>query len=266
MRPFWSGAISFGLVNIPIRLFPATKSHDVAFHLVHRADGSPVRNQLMCTAEDRPIGRDETVRALEVGAGRIVTFEPEELEAILERAAPHLVEIQDFVNLADVDPLYFQKAYFAGPQPGAARAYGLLRHAMVRTGKAAVARFGLRSKTHLAIVRAVGPALAVETMFYQDEVASPEAVPKLADVEPSPREIELAEMLIRSLERPWDPGRYKDTTRERLEALIEKKLQGQVISPPAAPPETKVEELMAALERSLRGLEFKAAEPAKREE
>lgn len=264
MRPFWSGAISFGLVNIPIRLFPATRSHDVGFHLIHKADASPVRYQVMCEAEDKPISRDETVRGLDVGAGRIVMFEPEELEAIQERAAPHLVEILDFVDLKDVDPIYYQKAYYVGPQPGAARAYGLLRHAMLRTGKTAIARFGLRSKTHLAAVRPVGPALAIETMYYKDEVQPADAVPLLAEVEPSQREVELAELLIANLSRPWDPARYKDVTRERMEQLIERKLQGQVISTPAPPPETKVEELMAALERSLRGLEFEAAEPAGR--
>ncbi len=262
MRPFWTGAISFGLVNIPIRLFPATKSHDVDFHLIHKADGSSVRYQTMCAAEDKPIGREETVRGLEVGGGRIVAFEPEELEAIQKRAAPHLIEIVDFVDLEDVDPVYFQKAYYAGPQPGAVRAYGLLRHALLRSGKTAIAQVGLRSKEHLAAVRPIGPALAVETMFYQDEVAPPDAVPGLEDFEPSQRELELAELLIQNLSRQWDPGRYKDVSRERLQELIARKLQGQAITQPAPPPETKVEELMAALERSLRGMEFEAAEPA----
>ncbi len=265
MRPFWSGAISFGLVNIPVRLFPAAKSHDVAFHLVHREDGSPIRYQVVCKAEDKPIDRSETVRGLEVGADQIVVFEDEELDAIAARAAPHLIEIADFVNLGEVDPVYFQKAYYAGPQPGAVRAYALLRQALVKTGKAAIARFGLRTKAHLAAVRPIGPALVVETLYYQDEVADPSAVPLLTEIEASEQELRLAELLIENLSKPWDPGRYKDVTRERMEELIARKLQGQVITPPSPPPETKVEELMAALERSLRGMEFQAAEPSKEE-
>lgn len=260
MRVFWSGAISFGLVNIPIKLYPATRSHDVHFNQLHRDDGGRVRYRLVCEVCGQELSRDEIVKGYEYAKQRFVTFEAEELDA-LDQAASKSVDILDFVDLERIDPLYFQKGYYVAPQKGAAKAYHLLRAAMERTGKVAIATFVLKSKAHLAVVRFVDQVLVIETMYYADELVATSEVP-VETAHPTDRELEMAISLVDKLSVPFDVSRYPDQYRARLEEAIARKVEGKEIVTQPTPRGAEIIDLMEALQASLeRSEEFQAAIP-----
>jgi DNA end-binding protein Ku len=231
-RAIWSGALTFGLVNVPVKLFTAVTQKEVRFHMLHGKDGGRIRMKRFCSAEDREVPYEEIVKGYEVGKERYVVVTPEELEAF-DPKATRTIEIRDFVELSQIDPIFFESTYYLVPDKPAAKAYRLLLDAMRRTGKVAVATFVLRTRESLCCVRPIEDALALSTMNRADEVVpvSTLEVPKAA--EPSQRELQMAEQLVASLSAPFEPERYPDVYRDRVLELVEKKAAGELVEPPA---------------------------------
>jgi DNA end-binding protein Ku len=249
-RAVWSGAISFGLVNIPVKLFSAVSHKEVRFHMLHDADGARIRMKRFCLAEDVEVPYEHIVKGYEFSRGRYVKVTAEEIEAADPRGA-HTIEIQDFVEIAEIDPVFYDQTYHVVPERGAGKAYGLLLDAMSRSGKVAIARVVLRIRQLLCCVRPKGGALALSTMNYADEIVSSEELGIPPRSTPSPRELEMAERLVGSLTTSFDPSRYRDEHREKLLALVEKKAAGeQIVVPPSEPP-ARVVNLADALAASL---------------
>ncbi len=251
-RAIWKGAINFGLVHIPVSLWKATRPQDIRFQMLHEKDLAPVKQKRVCSVEQKEIPYDEIVRGFEVSKGEFVTVDPEELEA-LEPEQSHSIDIEDFVTLDDVDPIYFETAYYVTPDKSAAKPYSLLVAAMEESGKAAIARFVMRTKQHLVILRPMGNAIALSTLYYADEVMALEdlpAVPKKASV--SKQELNLAVNLIETMSRDFEPERYKDDYRERVVEMLEQKAKGKKISVPRQKEEpARVIDLVSALQASL---------------
>jgi DNA end-binding protein Ku len=253
-RAIWSGAISFGLVNIPVKLYSAVSKKTVRFHQIDAESGGRVR-QKRVGPDGEEIAYEQIVKGYEIGPDRYVTISPEELEA-LEPQKTRTIDIEDFVDLEQIDPIYYDHPYYLAPDTGAAKAYRLLVDAMEDSGKVAVARVVLRSKEHLVAIRPRDGALAMETMLFADEVIPAESLEEIAaadgDVKTSDRELAMANQLIESLASDFEPDKYRDEYRERVLDLIERKAQGEtiVIEEPEAEPE-KVPDLMAALEASI---------------
>jgi DNA end-binding protein Ku len=264
-RAIWSGAISFGLVNIPIKLVTAVDRKNVSFREIRRTDHSRIRHKKVAAADDEPVERDEVVKGYEIGPDRYVVIDPAELRD-LDPKATRTIEIEDFVDLADIDPIYFDSSYYLVPGETASKPYKLLHEAMTRSGKAGIARFVLRTKQYLALIRPLGDALAVSTLVYADEVVPAEKLDGLPgeDVEVSDRELAMAEQLIESLSSDWEPDRYHDDYRQRVLDLIARKAEGEeVVTVPAAEREAgEVVDLMAALEASLQAAKDGSAESA----
>jgi DNA end-binding protein Ku len=250
-RALQSASLSFGLVNIPVKLYTAAHSKSVSFHLLHAKDGSRIHEQMVCQAEDKPVGRKELVKGYEVTRGHYVEIAKEELDA-LEADANRHVEIQEFVPVTAVDPVYFSKTYYLGPDKGGEKPYRLLAQAMYQEGRAAIAQFVQRGKEELVMVRPISDEkLMLHILYYADEVRAFDEVPTGKGA--AGRELELATQLIHSLEsKTWNPSRYRDTYRERVLALIKKKQNGEKIatSKPSRPG-GKVLDLMTALKHSL---------------
>jgi DNA end-binding protein Ku len=253
-RAIWSGAISFGLVNIPVKLYSAVSKKTVRFHQIDAESGGRVR-QKRVGPDGEEIAYEQIVKGYEIGPDRYVTISPEELES-LEPQKTRTIDIEDFVDLEQIDPIYYDHPYYLAPDTGAAKAYRLLVDAMEDSGKVAVARVVLRSKEHLVAIRPRDGALAMETMLFADEVIPAESLDEIAaadgDVKTSDRELAMANQLIESLAADFEPEKYRDEYRERVLDLIERKAQGEtiVIEEPEAEPE-KVPDLMAALEASI---------------
>lgn len=254
-RAIWSGAVSFGLVNVPIRLFSATSSKDVRFREFQEGTGKRIRHRRVAEGTDDEVPYEDIVKGHEVSEDRYVTLTQDELDSA-EPERSRTIEIEDFVDLADIDPIYFRKTYYLGPAEGAEKPYALLHRAMEETGKVGIARFVFRTKEHLAAVRPIDGLLGVETMFFSDEVRGADDVggaPVEMDV--SDKELQMARQLIDSMASDWDPERYGDTHRERLLDLIERKAEGeQVVVPEDEREPAEVVDLMAALEQSVKAV------------
>jgi len=254
-RAIWSGTISFGLLNVPVKLYSAVSRKTIRFNELRESDSSRVRHKRVAESDDKEVPYEEIVRGYEISPDRYVVFSRDELEE-LNPAKTRAIEIQDFVDIEQIDPIYFDSPYYLAPAEGAEKAYGLLVRAMEASGKAAIARFVLRNKEHLAAIRPMDGVLTLTTMRFADEVVSPQ---ELDDVLPdsSPRvekrEREMAEKLIDSLAADFKPEKYRDEYREQLLSLIEQKAEGkQVVASESEEPEpTKAPDLMAALEESL---------------
>jgi DNA end-binding protein Ku len=230
-RAIWSGALSFGLVNVPVKLVTAVTQKEVRFNMLHAKDGARIQLKRFCSKEEKEVPYEEIVKGFQVSKGRYVTLEKEELQAIAPRAS-RAIEIQDFVELAEIDPIYYEATYYLVPEASAARPYALLHQAMSRTGKVAIASFVLRTRESLCCVRPRGSALALSTMNRADEVISEESLelPKIS--KPTERELQMAEQLVASLSGAFDPDRYPDRHREQVLELVERKAEGQTIEAP----------------------------------
>ncbi len=255
-RAIWSGSISFGLVNVPVKLFSATEQKDVSFHQFQAGTGQRIRYRRVAEESGEEVDYGDIVKGYEVEKGRHVLVTPEELESV-EPGRTRTIEIEDFVDLAEIDPIYYEKSYYLAPAEGAGaeKPYALLVRSMDEAGKVAVGRFVLRTKQYLAAIRPAGGVLVLETMFFADEVRDPsediDGVP-VDGVELTERERAIAGQLIESLASPWQPERYADTYRERVLELIQRKAEGEdVVTEPAAADEGEVVDLMAALEASV---------------
>lgn len=252
MRSIWKGTISFGLVSIPIRVYPATQPKDLSFRLLHRACNTPIQYRKVCPHCGTEVSEDEVVRGYEYERGRFVILTEEDFDSVPADGA-RAVEILDFVALAEIDPIFFARSYYLEPAEGGEKPYALLHRAMQETARVGIARVRLRSKESLAAVRVYGKALLLATMFYAGEIRPVEALGGLAAAAPtlSPREVSMAKQLVDNLSVPFDPGRYPNRRDEALYRRIEEKIRGRrelAAPPPAAPPVT---DLLEALKASL---------------
>ncbi|RMH85645.1 MAG: Ku protein [Actinomyces sp.] len=254
-RAIWSGAISFGLVTIPVRLYPAVKRRNVRFHQVDRETGARIRQKRVSDLDSTEVPWDRIVKGYELPGGRVVTVTDDEL-ASLDPAATRTIDIEEFVDGADIDPIYYDSAYHVVPDPSTAKPYKLLTTAMERAGKVAIAHFVMRTKQYLAAVRPREGTLLLSTMVYADEVVPVgeiEGFDALAGIEIDERELAMASQLIATLEADFEPERHRDTHREAVLALLERKAAGAEPEPVAAPAaaDDTVIDLMAALEASV---------------
>jgi DNA end-binding protein Ku len=269
-RAMWSGSISFGLLNVPVKLYSAVARRSIGLREIRESDGARIRHRRVAEGTDEEVPYEKIIKAFEISKDQYVPLAKEELEALAPEKT-RAIEVQDFVDLEEIDPIYFDSPYYLGPADGAERAYSLLARAMADSGKIAVARFVFRNKEHLAAIRPSDGVLTLTTMRFADEVVPPS---ELDDVLPEKqpkvdkREIEMAGQLIDSLTRSFDPGVYRDEYREQLLALIERKAEGKDVlaAPEAAEPEpTKAPDLMAALEQSIAAVQSKRdGKPAKK--
>jgi DNA end-binding protein Ku len=247
----WTGSISFGLVTVPVRLVSATRSQDVRFNQLEAETGSRIRYRRVSEQTGEEVPNDQIVKGYELENGHYVVLEPDELAALKPKASRQ-IEIEDFVDLSEIDPIYFEQPYYLIPDKDAAKAYRLLTQVMEDEGKVAVGRFVLRSKEALVAIRPVDGMLCLETMRYADEVLSVDREQIDSEAEPSERELDMARQLVSTLAGEFDPEKYRDEYREEVLALIDRKAAGEEIVAPAAPEEpAKVLDLMAALEASL---------------
>jgi DNA end-binding protein Ku len=251
-RPVGGGNISFGLVSIPVQLFPATRSKAVGFNLLHAKDNSRIQQKIFCPVDNAIIDRSELVRGYQVAKDRYVVFTDEELKN-LEARDDHAIEITEFVPLSQIDPIYFEDSYYLGCEPGSAKAYRLLTDAMVKTGRVALGRYTMRGKEHVIVLRPYEKGLMLHTIYYADEVRPVEEIERGANESAKESELTLAERLIGELtSKKLDLSKYKDNFRERVEEAAHQKMEGQQISEaPEQPRRGQVIDLMAALKASL---------------
>ncbi len=251
-RAMWSGSISFGLVNIPVKLFIATKEHRIQFHMLNDQDKSRLQFKRVSSSSGREVHNEHMVKGYEIGPDQYVIIQQSELEALAPKQS-RMIEIKDFVDISEIDPLYYDKGYYLAPGEHAAKPYKLLVEAMEKTKRTAIASFVMREKEYLCAIRPVNGVLCLETMHFGDEVLDAQEVVDLPSVKVDDREVNMAEKLIDSLTTDFDPTKYKDEYRERVMEMIEKKAKGEkiVTQPPTQEKPGRVINLMAALEASL---------------
>jgi DNA end-binding protein Ku len=270
-RAIWSGSISFGLLNVPVKLYSAVARRSIALREIRESDSARIKHRRVAEGTDEEVPYEEIVKAFELTPGRYVPLSKDEMSALAPEKT-RAIEVLDFVDLDEIDPIYFDSPYYLGPAAGAEKAYSLLAKAMEASGKVAIARFVFRNKEHLAAIRTSGGVLTLTTMRFADEVVPaseleevlPEKAPKVAK-----REQEMAEQLIESLSTAFDPTAYRDEYREQLLGLIERKAEGKeiVASESEEPKATKAPDLMAALEESIAAVKDKkgtARKPAEK--
>ncbi len=252
-RPIWSGAISFGLVNVPVKLLTAVRKHDVRFHQLHRADGARIQQRRICSAEGSEVAYEDVVKGYELSPGRYVMIEADELETLNPRAT-HTIDIESFAALEEIDPIYYSSSYYLVPDKRGEKAYRLLVDAMNDSQRVGIAKFVLRSKQYLCALRPLGQALVLSTMNFADEIVDEDDIGELPgpEVTATDQELKMAGQLIDTLVEKFDPKRFEDTYQQSLLEVIERKAEGEeVVAEPEAEEPTPVVDLMAALEASL---------------
>jgi DNA end-binding protein Ku len=259
-RPIASGTISFGLVSVPVKLYTATQSKNLSFNLLHAKDKSRLRQQYICTTCGEVVERDAMVRGYEYAKDQYAVLSQEEIKS-LEQTTDQSIEIEEFVPIDSIDPIYFEKGYLLGPDKGGAKAYRLLREAMAEAGKGAVAKFSTRGRQQLVLLREAQGGLMMHALFYADEVRDFSEVDRGESVTIKPGEIQLAVQLIGQLASPaFDASKYEDEYRKRGLEAIEQKVAGQeVVLAPAQAPKGQIIDLMEALKASLASRQSKAA-------
>ena len=266
-RAIWSGSISFGLLNVPVKLYSAVSKQTVRFRELRESDGSRVRHKRVSEKDGKEVAYEKIVKGYEFAPDQYVTLTRDEL-AELDPKKTRAIEIQDFVDLDEIDPIYFEHPYYLGPDKGAEKAYALLVEAMNQERKVAIARFVLRNKEHLAAIRPMDKVLTMATMRFSDEVVSPKDLDGELFAEkpkkPEKRELDMARQLISSLSGDFDASKYRDEYREELLELLEQKASGkEVVSAPTEEPKpTKAPDLMAALEESLAAVRGESSDGA----
>ena len=250
-RALWTGAISFGLVNVPVRMYSAIDEHKLHFNYIHEKDGSRIGYEKVCKAEGKPVPEDEIVKAFEWEKGEYVPMRDEDFEKAQEDTYK-AIDIRDFVDYEEIDPIYFERTYYLGPQEGAEKVFALLVRAMEESGRAAIAKFVMRDRQHLGCLRVADGALVLEKMYFADEIRSADAIkPKVKKGDVDKREVEMAQALIDKLYGPFKPEQYEDTYRDTLCEIIKAKRKGETIEEPATEKPKEVPDLMAALKASL---------------
>jgi DNA end-binding protein Ku len=252
MRTLWKGAISFGLVNIPVKMYTATENKEIRFNYLHAKCKTPVKYERRCPTCDVVVPQDEIVWGYEYEKGRYVILHEEDFQRIPGEGS-RTIDILDFVDMAEIDPVYYEKSYYLEPNAGGEKAYALLKRAMRETGKVAVAKVAIRSKSALACLRIHGDVVMMETMFYPDEIRSTTGLSGIT-TEPQlhENEIKMAVSLVSNLSAPFNPAKYTDAYRENLMEIIQAKIAGEEVAvPTTAPDGGKVVDLMEALRASL---------------
>jgi DNA end-binding protein Ku len=262
-RAIWSGTISFGLLNVPVRMYSAVARRSIALREIRESDSARIKHRRVAEGTDEEVPYENIVKAYELSPGQYVPLGKDEMAALAPEKT-RAIDVQDFVDIEEIDPMYFDSPYYLGPADGAEKAYSLLAAAMENSGKAAIARFVFRNKEHLSAIRASDGVLTLTTMRFHDEVVPPaELDDALPDKKPkvAKREQQMAEQLIDSLSTEFDPSSYRDEYREQLLALIEQKAEGkEIVAPEAeAPKATKAPDLMAALEESIAAVKDKGS-------
>lgn len=256
MRAMWKGAISFGLVTIPVKLYAATEEKDLHFKQLHKRCGTPIRYKKFCPTCEMEVEADQIIKGYEIEKESYVTLEEEELESI-PVAASRTLEIVDFISLAEIDPVFYDRTYYLEPGDGGSKPYALLRRAMEETGRIAVAKVVMRSKESLAAIRVFREGvLALETMHFPDEVRSPAGLKGIVEPELRPQELQMAKSLVLSLSAPFEPGKYQNEYRDAVLELISAKAHGvQPVESAAEPKAGRVVDLMDALRASIQAAE-----------
>ena len=247
-RSIWRGSISFGLVSVPVRMFTATESKELKFHFLHKEDMVPIGYDKVRKDTGEHVDPEDIIRGFEVEKGRYVPLEEEDLDR-LDVELTKAIDICDFVDLEEIDPIYFRKAYYLLPEEGAEKPYLLLVRALEETGKVGVAKVVIRNKQHLACLRTLDDKLLLETMYYADEVRKPEQVSIKGEIKKA--EIDMAKSLVENLSEPFDPEKYDDTYREELLELLRAKAKGTKLPEPSDEEPGEVIDLMAALRESV---------------
>ena len=259
-RAMWKGSISFGLVNIPISLNLAVRKKGISFHQFHDADGGRIRQKRVCEKDGKEIPYEHIVKGYELSKGKYVTVTRDELKAV-DPVADRTVSIEAFVELVEIDPMFYESSYYVSPEgKSSGKAYSLLSLALEKSGRAALARIVLSTSQHMCVIRAEDGQLLLTTMVFGDEI---ETAPKVAAATTSPAELKMAQTLIDQMTKTFEPGDYKDDHRKRVVALLNQKAKGKEIEMPEATHEERVTDLMAALEQSLGKHKAAANETAK---
>lgn len=250
-RPLWNGSISFGLVNVPVKLFRAQAPQDVRFHQLHAKDNVRIQQKRVCPADGEEVPYNEIVKGYELGPEQYVVIDPDDLAA-LDPKVTHTIDIEDFVGLDEIDPLYYDHGYYIVPADRAEKAYGLLTRALEETNKVGIAKFVMRTKEYLCAVRPRNGTLVLSTMLFADEVMGNSDLDMPEIDEPSEKELVMARQLVESLSTHFEPSKYRDEYREKVLAMIDEKAKGnEIVTQPDAGEPAPVVDLMAALEASL---------------
>ncbi|MHC1768619.1 MAG: Ku protein [Verrucomicrobiia bacterium] len=254
MRAIWKGAISFGLVNIPVGLYSAVSKTDrIKFRLLRASDQSPIRYKRIAETDEKEVPWEEIAKGYEFERDKFVLLTDDDFKRV-EIKSSQVIEIKEFVKLNEIDPMFFDSPYFLGPEKGGDRAYALLRDALSKANKVGISKVVLRTREHLAAVKPVGKALVLELMHFPDELASPESL-TLPTAEPAPKELEMALSLVDAMTDKWDPGKYQDEYAEALMRVIQEKIaaggKALPVGKSAPAPSTKVVDIVAMLQESL---------------
>jgi DNA end-binding protein Ku len=252
MRAIWKGAITFGMVTIPVKLYTATEQRDVRFRMLCSKHEAPIQEKRVCSEGGEELAWEELVRGYEVGKGEFVVLDPEEIEAAKPESST-TIDIGDFVEAVEIDPIYFEKSYFLEPTDVGAKPFSLLKQALEETERVALARVTIRTRERLATLRAYDDTLILETMFWPDEIRSTGALdlPEGSEAKVRAKELQMARSLVESLADRFKPETYTDAYREALEELIEQKMRGEKRKAKRRKPEPKVVDLMEALKASV---------------
>lgn len=254
-RPVWNGTISFALLSVPVKLFTATRPKDISFNQLEKSTGGRIKQKRVSATTGEEVAATDIVKGYELRKDEYVIIDAEELEALAPRDAANdrVIQILDFVDATQIDPVHYEKAYYVAPDKGGARPYALLVQAMTAANKVAIAKVVLRQKEYLTALRAKGSVLCLETMYFADEVVDPNEIDELAAAGPelNDRELDMAKMLVEASSTDFEPAKYTDEYRAKVMALIESKAAGHTYEAPALSEAPKVLDLMAALEASL---------------
>lgn len=252
----WNGSISFGLVTIPVALYPATRREELTFKLLRKSDQSPVNYKRVAQADGKEVPWEDIVKGYEYEKGKFVVLQEEDFKRVDLEAAAQTIDIMDFVDVDEINPMFFQKPYYLEPQKGGDKAYALLREALGDSGKIGIAKVVIRTREHLAGVKAQGNAIILEIMHFSDELVDADSLKFPKKDQARPREIEMAKKLIDGMTTKWDPDKYKDEYKTQLMAMIEEKVKHpdeKHAMPKASKRPTNVIDLMSVLEESLAG-------------
>jgi DNA end-binding protein Ku len=268
MRAMWSGAVSFGLVSVPVKLYSATTNHDVRFHQVHATDGGRIKYKRVCTVDGEEVEYADIVKGYETDDGELITLTDEDLDS-LPMAAGHEIDVIEFVPSDQIDPMLFEKSYYLEPEAKAAKPYALLREALVQTDRMAVVRFALRQRESIAVLRVRDKVIVLQTMLWPDEIREPDFDILDADVELRPQEQTMAASLVESLGADFDPSQFHDEYRDAVEEMIERKrTTGETRPAPVATAPAdegdSMTDLLSALQASVDAARSKAGGPAEK--
>ncbi len=259
MRPIWKGAISFGLVTIPVGLYSATDSKRPKFRQLRESDHSPIKYKRVAEVDGEEVPFENIVKGYEIDKGRYVVFTPAELAEISRGMSGGMVDVIQFVDQTDIDPIYYQKSYYLAPEKTGIKAYRILLNALEHKNMVGIAKVAIREREHLATLRAEEGVLVMETMFWPDEIREPQFETLEEEVEIREDEVKMAEMIIENLTATFDPSAWHDESREAVEAAARLKVEGQEIVAPEAPQPTGVVDLMEALKASVEATKAKKA-------